>query len=101
MASLASQELKTAEGTEVEPKHFAEALEKEPVLPAGLDERFMGYGVMSCPFRSGHILCLRRFPASSIGPAIRLCGIELPMESGLSTRRLSRDNPAPVISAGH
>ena len=31
-------------------------------------ERFNGYGVMGLPFASGHILGLRRFPASSIGP---------------------------------
>jgi hypothetical protein len=38
-------------------------------LPAGSDERFAGYGVMGLPFASGHLLALRRFPASSIGPA--------------------------------
>ncbi|MGH2368766.1 MAG: hypothetical protein ACRDI2_11265, partial [Chloroflexota bacterium] len=27
-----------------------------------------GYGVMGLPFASGHILALRRFPASSVGP---------------------------------
>lgn len=31
-------------------------------------ERFSGYGVMGLPFASGHIIGLRRFPASSIGP---------------------------------
>ena len=31
----------------------------------------MGYGVMGLPFRSGHVLGLRRFPASSIGPGYR------------------------------
>lgn len=38
-------------------------------LPAGGGERFAGYGVMGLPFVSGHVLGLRRFPASSIGPA--------------------------------
>jgi hypothetical protein len=38
-------------------------------LPAGSDERFAGYGVMGLPFASGHVLAMRRFPASSIGPA--------------------------------
>jgi hypothetical protein len=38
-------------------------------LPAGGGERFAGYGVMGLPFRSGHVLAMRRFPASSIGPA--------------------------------
>jgi hypothetical protein len=37
-------------------------------LSTGLDERFMGYAVIGQPFASGHILALRRFPASSIGP---------------------------------
>jgi hypothetical protein len=38
-------------------------------LPSGTDERFAGYGVMGLPFASGHVLAMRRFPASSIGPA--------------------------------
>ena len=44
-------------------------IERAPQLPRGEEERFDGYGVMSCPFDSGHILCLRRFSASSVGPA--------------------------------
>jgi hypothetical protein len=44
-------------------------IERDPQLPLGEEERFDGYGVMSCPFDSGHILCLRRFTASSVGPA--------------------------------
>jgi hypothetical protein len=38
-------------------------------VPAGPGERFAGYGVMGLPFGSGHVLAMRRFPASSIGPA--------------------------------
>jgi hypothetical protein len=38
-------------------------------LPAGGGERFAGYGVMGLPFASGHVLAMRRFTASSIGPA--------------------------------
>jgi hypothetical protein len=37
--------------------------------PAGSGERFAGYGVMGLPFASGHVLAMRRFTASSIGPA--------------------------------
>lgn len=37
--------------------------------PAGEGERFAGYGVMGVPFASGHVLAMRRFPASSVGPA--------------------------------
>lgn len=54
-----------------EPRAWAERLEREPRLPAALSapaERLAGYGVMGLPFASGHVLALRRFPASSIGP---------------------------------
>jgi hypothetical protein len=44
-------------------------IERHAELPPGTGERFMGYGVMGLPFASGHVLALRRFPASSIGPA--------------------------------
>ncbi|MCB1028852.1 MAG: hypothetical protein KDB24_13950 [Microthrixaceae bacterium] len=37
-------------------------------LPDGDEERFAGYGVMGLPFSSGHVLAMRRFSASSIGP---------------------------------
>jgi hypothetical protein len=36
-------------------------------LPPGEGERFAGYGIMAQPFRSGHVLALRRFPHTSIG----------------------------------
>ena len=35
---------------------------------AGSAERFAGYGVMGVPFSSGHVLALRHFSASSVGP---------------------------------
>jgi hypothetical protein len=54
-----------------EPAEIVADLEREAELPAGSDERFSGYGVMGLPFRSGHVLGLRRFPASSIGPGYR------------------------------
>lgn len=44
-------------------------LERNPVLPPGDDERFSGYGVMGVPFTSGHVLGLRRFTSTSVGPA--------------------------------
>jgi len=50
------------------PRSIVEQLEAAPSFPPGSDERFSGYGVMGLPFTSGHILALRRFPASSIGP---------------------------------
>jgi hypothetical protein len=50
-----------------EPREIVEALEKHAQVPEGNDERFSGYGVMGLPFASGHILCMRRFPVSSLG----------------------------------
>lgn len=54
-----------------EPAEYAETIERDAATPTGSGERFFGYGVMGLPFRSGHILGLRRFPASSIGPGYR------------------------------
>jgi hypothetical protein len=54
-----------------EPAEIIQDLERHPKLPPGSEERFFGYGVMGLPFRSGHVLGLRRFPASSIGPGYR------------------------------
>lgn len=54
-----------------QPAEVAEAVERRPELQPGSEERFFGYGVMGLPFRSGHVLGLRRFPASSIGPGYR------------------------------
>jgi len=49
------------------PRALADLVEIDPQLPPGSDERFSGYGVMGLPFQSGHVLALRRFPASSLG----------------------------------
>lgn len=48
-------------------QHIA-GLERRAEIPPGAGDRFRGYGVMGLPFRSGHVLALRRFPASSLGP---------------------------------
>jgi hypothetical protein len=53
------------------PRGFAAASIKTPGLPGGTEERFAGYGVIGLPFRSGHYLALRHFPAGSIGPGFR------------------------------
>lgn len=53
----------------LQPRELAERTETSPTLPEGTEERFAGYAVMGLPFRSGHILGLRRFTASSLGPA--------------------------------
>lgn len=50
-----------------EPRDLAEQTEQTGQLPEGIEERFAGYGVMGLPFTSGHVLCMRRFPASSVG----------------------------------
>jgi hypothetical protein len=52
----------------LQPKILIDRLEEGLSLPSGDSERFSGYGVMGLPFASGHVLGLRRFPASSIGP---------------------------------
>lgn len=54
-----------------EPAQVVEDLERHSELPPGSEERFFGYGVMGLAFRSGHVLGLRRFPVSSIGPGYR------------------------------
>jgi len=48
------------------PRDYAAATELAP-LPPGEGERFAGYGVMGQPFRSGHVLAMRRFPQTSLG----------------------------------
>jgi hypothetical protein len=50
----------------MEPREYA-ARAESVTLPNGEEERFAGWGIMGLPFRSGHVLGLRRFPASSVG----------------------------------
>jgi len=50
-----------------QPRDLADLTEIDPAVPGGEGDRFSGYGVMGLPFSSGHILALRRFPASSLG----------------------------------
>lgn len=57
-----------ARGLFRDPRQFVSELEASPGLPDGSSERFAGYGVMGLPFQSGHLLAMRRFPASSVGP---------------------------------
>jgi hypothetical protein len=52
----------------VQPKIVMDRLQQGFSLPTGDSERFSGYGVMGLPFASGHVLGLRRFTTSSIGP---------------------------------
>lgn len=50
-----------------EPRQLARHAEDHPRLPVAACERVSGYGVMGLPFRSGHVLGLRRWTASSVG----------------------------------
>jgi hypothetical protein len=44
---------------------------RSPRLPAGDDERFVGFGVMGLPFAGGHYLALRHVSATSYSPGYR------------------------------
>ncbi len=50
-----------------DPAILALRAEHRPQLPLGDGERVAGYGIMGLPFRSGHVLGLRRWTASSVG----------------------------------
>jgi hypothetical protein len=52
-----------------EPLDLIQRLEKNRQLPKGDGEILSVYGVESCPFASGDILCSRHVLASSFGPA--------------------------------
>ena len=51
------------------PNAVIDAVERDPVMPAGPGDVFSGWGVIGLPFRSGHVLALRRYFLSSLGPA--------------------------------
>jgi hypothetical protein len=51
----------------MKPRDIIRRLEHGLELQPGTDERSAGYGVMGLPFRGGHYLALRRFPATSLG----------------------------------
>lgn len=51
-----------------EPRDYALKAENAKLSGHEAEEAFSGYGVMGLPFASGHVLALRRFPASSVGP---------------------------------
>src|SRR5918998_3566194 len=50
-----------------DPKELVDKLEQGAELPGGNEERFVGYAVLGVPFTSGHLLAMRRWPASSLG----------------------------------
>src|SRR5215467_4689301 len=51
----------------MEPRKLVQRIEETALLPAGNSGRFAGYAVIGLPLRSGHVLALHRFPASSVG----------------------------------
>lgn len=51
-----------------DPRSVLGQVEVAKRLPSSDLERFHGWGVLGLPFTSGHVLGLRRWPASSIGP---------------------------------
>jgi hypothetical protein len=53
------------------PLDAVSAVLQDPRLPAGDDERLVGFGVMGLPFASGHYLALRCIPAASFAPGYR------------------------------
>lgn len=55
--------------TRMTPSTMVDRIERDPMLPDGPGDSFSGYAVIGLPFRSGHALALRRFAASSLGPA--------------------------------
>jgi len=50
------------------PQTIVRGIEDRTLIAPGREERFFGYGVMGLPFASEHVLALRRFTASSVGP---------------------------------
>jgi hypothetical protein len=55
-------------GIRTTPAAAAARVEARARLPPGDAERFSGYGVIGLSFSSGHVLALRRWASSSIGP---------------------------------
>lgn len=53
---------------ETSPRYVASRLDAQIQIPRGKQERFAGYGIMGVPFGSGHVLAMRRFHSSSLGP---------------------------------
>jgi len=60
------------------PQWHAEVVERRAHIPTDDHERFVGYAVLGQRFRSGHVLALRRWPATSIGPAYTSVWHQLP-----------------------
>lgn len=57
--------------TSLTPADAASVVLRSPALPAGADERFVGFGVLGLPFASGHYLALRCIPGASFARGYR------------------------------
>lgn len=75
-------------------------VEDRGVLPPGTNERFAGYGVMSLPFSSGHVLGLRRFPVTSVGPAYTSVWLRTPDGTWTIYTTVSPDFSCPRYFGG-
>ncbi|MGO4385431.1 hypothetical protein [Specibacter sp. RAF43] len=68
--------------TAQQPQDYATRAQEPTAIPAewpaDTAERFAGYGILGVPFRSGHYLAFRHFPASSIGPGYRAVWLRRP-----------------------
>jgi hypothetical protein len=51
------------------PRAVIEAIERDPFIPSEPGDVFSGWGVIGAPFKSGHVLALRRYLVSALGPA--------------------------------
>ena len=50
------------------PRATIEAIERDAFMHSGPGDGFFGWGVIGVPFQSGHVLALRRYLVSSLGP---------------------------------
>ena len=81
------------------PRDAAAAVNAHPVLPAGDDERFVGFGVMGLPFATGHYLALRQFPATPSPRPTSRCGTATRPAPGPFTPPPPVRRAAPATSA--
>ena len=51
------------------PSAVIDAIERHTFMPGGPGDVFSGWAVIGLPFQSGHVLALRRYFLSSLGPA--------------------------------
>jgi hypothetical protein len=86
-----------------EPRQIVEQIEGSVSLPqGGGGDRPAGYAIIGLPFRSGHVLALRRFPASPAGPGFTSVWHRSPLGiwTFFSTIRLPRQRRSRHCSSG-